>query len=200
MTQRQVEQLCEFAELLIKWNKHFNLVSRRDIQRIGPRHLLDSLAGAGLLRGTRVLDLGSGAGLPGIPLAIAQPDLSFTLLDRNARRCRFLRQVLRALGLARVQVIEAELATLLESADKFDTVVARGVATAREVWAKVHTHVAEQGRVLVYASTQAGSEAGHKPEFAQQDEIRISQHTYQIPGLEQTHIIDCVERASSAAG
>ena len=144
-----------------------------------------------MLRQTKVLDLGSGAGLPGIPLAVARPDLSFTLCDRSERRCRFLNQVILALKLPNVEVIQGELSAQLPLGAQYDTVVARGVATAREVWAMVHAHVAPRGRVLVYASTQDTIDANELP---QQDEIKISRHTYQVPGLDQTHTIECVER------
>ncbi len=188
----QVTKLVQFAELIVKWNKHFNLLSRQDISRLGPRHLLDSLAGATWLRPTRVLDLGSGAGLPGIPLALARKDLSFTLCDRSARRCRFLQQVVLALELPNVQVIQAEFDAGMRLQTQYDTVVVRGVATAREVWAMVHPHVAPGGCVLVYASTQDTIQPN---ELAQQDEIQISRHSYQVPGLQQTHRIDVLERS-----
>lgn len=188
---RQLEQLILFGELLVKWNKHFNLISRQDMNRLGPRHLLDSLGGAAWLRPSRILDLGSGAGLPGIPLAVARADLNFTLCDRSARRCRFLQQVVLALELPHVQVIQAELDAGMQLDSQYDTVVARGVATAREVWAMVHPHVAPGGCVLVYASTQDTMQSN---ELAKQDEIQISRHTYQVPGLKQTHTIECAER------
>ena len=80
----------QYAALLEKWNKSFNLISRQDIARLGARHLLDSLSGTLLLQGKYVLDLGSGAGLPGVPLAIAAPHRHFLLCDRSQRRIRFL--------------------------------------------------------------------------------------------------------------
>ena len=99
-----ITRLLNYTRLLERWNGAFNLVSRKDIDRLVARHLLDSLSVLPLLRGPRVMDLGSGAGLPGIPLAIACPDLSFTLVDRSDRKARFLTQVIGELDLSNVFV------------------------------------------------------------------------------------------------
>lgn len=193
----QADQLLEYGALLEKWNKAFNLVSRQDISRLYSRHLLDSLAGVPLLVGQQILDLGSGAGLPGIPLAVAKQELSFHLCDRSSRRCRFLKQVCQSLGLSNVQVWEGDFLSRELGAvtpEKFDTIVARGVATATEVWAMVQDRLANDGRLLIYESTQLDTDVQTQG-IPEQDEVKVSRHTYSVVGLEQTHSILRLERA-----
>ncbi len=119
--------LLQFAALLRRWGAAFNLVSRRDSPRLVARHLLDSLSLAPMLRGVRVVDLGTGAGLPGVPLAIACPERSFTLIDRSERRIRFVRQAVVELGLTNVVPIAIDFDDFRADA-LFDTVVSRAVA------------------------------------------------------------------------
>ncbi len=188
----QVTQLARFAALIRKWNKTFNLVSRKDISRLLERHILDSIAPAGRVRGPAVMDLGSGAGLPGVPLAIVRPDISMTLCDRSERRMRFCRQVVRELGLDNVAIWRGDFAAVGGPDGPFNTVVARGVATSTEVWDMVHLTLARDACVLVYAATQAGDAMLSATETAarrQQDEIRISQHDFNIPKLDRTHSV-----------
>ncbi|MCZ6460073.1 MAG: 16S rRNA (guanine(527)-N(7))-methyltransferase RsmG, partial [Gammaproteobacteria bacterium] len=104
LSSTQVDLLADYVALLKQWNKRINLLSRRDTERIWPRHVLDSLSILPFIRGPRILDLGSGGGLPGIPLAIAAPQHTFTLLDRSDRKTRFLEHVVLRLGLANVIV------------------------------------------------------------------------------------------------
>jgi len=87
-------QLVAFVRLLEKWNRQYNLTAVRDPEQMIPRHVLDSLSVLPFIKGARVLDIGTGAGLPGIPLAIARPDLTFMLLDSNAKKLAFVRQAL----------------------------------------------------------------------------------------------------------
>ncbi len=98
-----------YGVLIEKWNRSINLVSRGDIARLDKRHLIDSLAASPYLTGETVLDVGTGPGLPGIPLAIARPTLTFTLWERMSRRVRFLQLVCRELGLNNVEVVECDL-------------------------------------------------------------------------------------------
>lgn len=100
----QFEMLSRYAALLRKWNRSFNLVGESDLAELESRHLLDSLAISPYLQGTTVLDIGTGAGLPGIPLAIANPDRHFVLLDSNGKKTRFLFQARTDLGLDNVDV------------------------------------------------------------------------------------------------
>jgi len=103
------QKLLHYLHLIVKWNKHFNLSGITAIQEMVPLHLLDSLAISPYLEGERILDIGSGAGLPGIPLAIANPDKNFVLLDSNGKKTRFLFQVKVALELSNVEVVDARV-------------------------------------------------------------------------------------------
>ncbi len=193
MSESHQDQLLEYAALVEKWNKTFNLVSRQDIRRLLPRHILDSLAGAPLLKGEHILDLGSGAGLPGVPLAISAPERSFVLLDRSSRRVRFLKQVVRNLSLHNVEVVEGDFNQVIGEDDLYDTITARGVTTAPEVWAMVGEHVSAPGRILVYESTQMSIEEDEQspaePDQADRADVKVERHVYKIAGLEHNHSI-----------
>jgi 16S rRNA (guanine527-N7)-methyltransferase len=192
LSEHQIERLQLHCDLIEKWNKAFNLVSRKDISRLAARHVLDSLCGVSLLRGMRVLDLGSGAGLPGIPLAVAAESIHFTLCDRSARRVRFLRQTIAALELSNVELWQGDFPGQVPGEVRFDTIVARAVATASAVWDMVRGHLQADGRVLVYESTKmsvGADSGGHEHGF------RAARSSFNIPGLEEAHSIVCLERS-----
>src|SRR5690606_5212120 len=98
--------LGAFLELLERWNRVYNLTAVRDPDEIVARHFVESLALRPLLRGERIADVGTGAGFPGMPLAIAAPERSFTLIDSRAKRIRFLRHVVAELGLRNVELVQ----------------------------------------------------------------------------------------------
>ncbi|WP_462380382.1 16S rRNA (guanine(527)-N(7))-methyltransferase RsmG [Pseudomonas sp. Marseille-QA0892] len=109
--QAQQAQLLDYLALLIKWNKAYNLTAVRNPDEMVSRHLLDSLSVASHVDkyGSRWLDVGSGGGMPGIPLAILYPQLDFTLLDGNGKKTRFLTQVKLELGLSNLEVIHSRV-------------------------------------------------------------------------------------------
>jgi len=174
----QAARLEAFAELLEQWNRRFNLLSRKDLERVWTRHVLDSLSIADLLHGV-VVDIGSGGGFPGVPLAVARPELEFLLVDRHQRKCRFLQHVARALELANVDVRCADVATLhRELRECFGTAVSRAVADP-ETMARLATPLLEPGGTIVLlAATHVQS--SEVPAGAR----RESRH---IPGLERPH-------------
>jgi len=120
--------LLRYLELLAKWNRTYNLTAIDDPLEMVSRHLLDSLAVVPHLRGRRILDLGSGAGLPGIPLAIWCPDLELHLLDSNGKKIRFLFQVRLSLALVNVTLHHSR-AEALEDMPGFDSIVSRAFAS-----------------------------------------------------------------------
>ena len=101
----QQEALLAFLNLLNKWNRAYNLTAVREPRQMVPRQLLDSLTLMPFVSADRVLDVGAGGGLPGVPLAIARPDIRFTLLDSNSKKTRFLTQCKLELKLSNVEVI-----------------------------------------------------------------------------------------------
>ena len=128
------DRLIAYVELLARWNAAYNLTAVRDPGEMVARHLLDSLAIAPYVSGTTLADLGSGAGLPGIPLALVAPDRQVTLVDSNGKKARFLREAVRALKLANVRVIEGRVQDV---PGQFDCVTARAFATLADMldWA-----------------------------------------------------------------
>ena len=103
----QIEQLLGFIKLIAKWNKAYNLTAVRNNEDMARLHILDSLAILPHIEGKRVIDIGTGAGLPGIPLAIFLPEVEFVLLDSNAKKTRFVQQVILELKLKNVSVIHS---------------------------------------------------------------------------------------------
>ncbi len=128
----QQEGLLGYLGLLLKWNRVYNLSAVRDPREMVGRQLLDSLAVAPYLHGDRVLDLGTGAGLPGIPLAIAEPRRRFTLIDSNGKKTRFVQQSVIELGLGNVEVVRARVEAFRPDLG-FDTVTARAFASLPEL-------------------------------------------------------------------
>ena len=201
----QADALLGFGALLARWNQAFNLVSRRDIERLLPRHLLDSLSAAPELAPSRVLDLGTGAGLPGVPLAIVRPQLQFTLVDRNERKIRFIGQVARELELANVTPLCADVARM-PGDETFDTVVTRAVAAPAGVWALAEPRLAPAGRLVLLhrvhdgraapAPEAAAAESGAAPPGAR----ILGRHLAAIPGLAERHEVLVLGRADPAHG
>jgi len=128
----QSASLARFLDLLIRWNRVYNLTGIRDPHELVDRHLIESLALRPLLRGERIADVGTGAGLPGVPLAITEPKREFTLIESRAKRVRFLRQVIVELGL-RNAVVAHGRAEHLRPERPFATVLARAVAPPAEL-------------------------------------------------------------------
>lgn len=125
-----VGRLLDYVELLTRWNATYNLTAIRDPAEMVTRHLLDSLAVAPHVSGRTLADLGSGAGLPGIPLAIVAPERDVLLVDSNGKKARFLREAVRRLDLARVRVAESRVENVPGT---FDAIVARAFASLAEM-------------------------------------------------------------------
>ena len=151
----QIEGFIDYSDMLAKANTRFNLLSRRTANPadILQQHLMDSLRAVNHLRGRRIADVGSGAGLPGIPLAIARPDCRMILMERASRRCDFLRLVKTRLGLGNVEVIECD-ARDLDGGTLFDTALARALTRPAEALALLLRLVHEQGRVVLFCGQQ----------------------------------------------
>ena len=165
-----VERLIAFEAMVKHWNSYAGLVSRRDIGRLRGRHIDESLALLRWWRG-RLADVGTGAGLPGIPLAIARPSAPVVLIERSTRKGRFLRQVLIDLALDNVELVVADAGDY-RPAQRFDTVTARALAPPPVAWrlarpllaagavalfqsqATLEAEVFEAGRIV--ESTRAG--------------------------------------------
>jgi 16S rRNA (guanine527-N7)-methyltransferase len=124
LDETQEQQLLQFLALLVKWNRAYNLTAVREPLEMVGRHLLDSLAVLPHLQGRRCLDMGTGPGLPGIPLAIMRPEMEFVLLDSNGKKIRFVRQAVLELGLANVGLEHLRVEAYQQDLP-FDTLIAR---------------------------------------------------------------------------
>ncbi len=126
-SEKTEEQFLHFLALLEKWNKVFNLTAIKNAEEQVLLHIIDSLTVNSYLNGSNILDVGTGAGLPGIPLAIVNPDKHFTLLDSNSKKTRFLTQVVADLSLKNVTIVHAR-AEDFKAEKGFDTIVTRAFA------------------------------------------------------------------------
>ncbi len=152
---QQVEQLLDFIRLIEKWNKAYNLTAihgREDMVRL---HLLDSLAIASFIEGKRVIDIGTGAGLPGIPLAICLPEIKFTLLDSNAKKTRFVQQAILELKLENAAVYHQRVENY-KPEQLFNTATTRAFASLSDI-VKLTAHLLDKDGVLLAMK-------GQKPE------------------------------------
>lgn len=138
------EKLVQYLALIDKWNRVYNLTAVRDRESMVTQHLLDSLAVVPHLTGKTLLDVGSGAGLPGIPLAVARPDSSTTLLESNTKKSAFLKQATIELELANVEVGEGRVETWL-APRRYDCVISRAFASLAEFAVSSGRHVADDG-------------------------------------------------------
>lgn len=143
----QYMQLAQFLSLLAKWNRVYNLTGFRRPEDLLERNLVECLQLREPLRGMRIADVGTGAGLPGVPLAIAEPSRGFTLIESRAKRVRFLRHVIGELGLANAELAHGRAEDLTVE-QPFDTVLARAVAAPLELLA-IARHLTAQGSILL---------------------------------------------------
>jgi 16S rRNA (guanine527-N7)-methyltransferase len=153
--ERAVDQLLEYMEHLKKWNRTYNLVSSSDVKEFETRHLLDSLAIHSHVKTGTLLDAGTGAGLPGLPLAIVLPDLECSLLDSVGKKVRFLRHVKRSLGLTSIHPVESRVLDF-EFEQGFDQIVSRAFSTM--------TDFAEAVRHLCHSQTRLLAMKGKRPD------------------------------------
>ncbi len=184
LPEEQRQRLIGFLTLLLRWNRTYNLTAVRDPEAAVTRHLLDSLAVLPYLTGSPVLDLGSGAGLPGIPLAIAVPSHRFVLLDGNGKKIRFIRQAALELGLSGVEAVQARMESYRPQ-QKFATIISRAVAELETLWRAAEPLLATPGRVLLMK--------GRRPEaeLAALSAPNPQCHRLSVPGLEaERHLIE----------
>ena len=178
-TQEQLGKLLQFIDLLIKWNKVYNLTAVRKPEDMVSLHLLDSLSLLAHLENfDRLLDVGSGAGLPGIPLAIFRPGQQFVLLDSNVKKTRFIQQAIIDLKLKNVQVVHNRVEKYQPDV-LFDCITTRAFATIAETLKLVEHLLAKQSRILFMKSNTAESELNQIESSFTHEIIELS-----VPGIE----------------
>lgn len=147
ITDTQINQLIQFIELIAKWNKAYNLTAVRNNNDMARLHILDSLAILPHIQGERIIDIGTGAGLPGIPLALCLPEIQFTLLDSNAKKTRFVQQAVLELKLKNVNVVHSRVEDYQPDI-KYDAVLTRAFASLPDI-IKLTTHLLNESGVLL---------------------------------------------------
>jgi 16S rRNA (guanine527-N7)-methyltransferase len=186
--------LLAYLDLLARWNRSYNLTAVRDPREMVPRHLLDSLAMDAYLDGIASLaDLGTGPGLPGIPLAIARPQLRVTLVEANGKKARFLREAVRTLGLANAEVAESRIEAL-DRTGAFDAITARALATLPQILAFGGHLLAPGGRLLAMKGARPDEEIAALPRGWRLQTL----HRLTVPGLDGERHLVVVGRDAAA--
>jgi 16S rRNA (guanine527-N7)-methyltransferase len=185
LSDHQQQQLVAYVELLHKWNKAYNLTSVRDPNEMLVRHILDSIIVAPYLQGTRFIDVGTGPGLPGIPLAIVLPQAQFTLLDSLGKRVRFLRQVQHELKLENVTPVQSRVEEF-PSEPPFDGVISRAFASLTDMVSWCHHLPGDQGRFYALKGLVPEDEIAQLPaEFEVEEIVKLT-----VPQLDgERHLV-----------
>lgn len=186
VTELQIEQLVRYVTLLDKWNKAYNLTSVRDPMDMLVKHILDSIIVSLHLKGRRFIDVGTGPGLPGIPLAIMNPSDDFYLLDSLGKRIRFIKQVVHELKLTNVTPIQNRVEEF-EPDEKFDGVLSRAFASMTDMVEWCH-HLPKQGSGVFYAlkGQLSQDEISQLPDWCQVDSVEV----LTVPQLEgERHLV-----------
>lgn len=188
VSEQQIDLLLQYLQLLIKWNKAYNLTAIRDPLVMIPKHLLDSLVIAPLIKGQRFIDVGAGAGLPGLVLAIVFPERQFDLLDSNGKKTRFLFQAVTELGLSNVTVHHCRVEQhKVEQA--YDGVLSRAFATLEDMVAGSEQLLADDG--CFYAMKGLYPEAELKQLSSMKKHYNVDNcHSLTVPGdLGERHLV-----------
>ncbi|MDH3337779.1 MAG: 16S rRNA (guanine(527)-N(7))-methyltransferase RsmG [Gammaproteobacteria bacterium] len=173
-----VEKFSTLLDELERWNSKVNLTAIRDRDEMITGHLLDSLAVQPLLRGRHVLDVGTGAGFPGLPLAIVESDREFDLVDSNNKKVMFVQHVAGLLGLSNVRATKARIEDYAPGY-RFDTVIARAVAAVPRLLELAGHHVGEDGVFVALKGRDPAEELESLP-----DNWRFDVTELKVPGLE----------------
>ena len=178
--------LIEYVLLLERWNRAYNLTGVRAPSDMVSRHLLDSLSVLPYLHGRRCLDVGTGAGLPGMVLAAACKESEWVLLDSNAKKCRFLGHARAALGLDNVRVERARVEDF-HPGERFSTIISRALSSLADFVSGARHLLAPGGRLLA----MKGRDPEHEPAAAGNAGGRVEVVPLSVPGLDagQRHLV-----------
>jgi 16S rRNA (guanine527-N7)-methyltransferase len=183
------QKLLDFLQLLQKWNRRYNLTAITELRQMVAGHLLDSLAIAPFITGDTILDVGSGAGFPGIPLAVYFPQKHWTLLDSNGKKTRFLIQAAAQLGLNNVTVVQARVEQWA-SLEKFDIIVTRAVGMIRALITQTSQHLQPGGQWLFMKGECPVDELPAAP-------FSTQVHPLQIPSISAQRCLVIVKSVNS---
>lgn len=186
------KQLERYLELLEQWNGAYNLTAVRDPAEMVTKHLLDSLAILPFVTSGPVLDVGTGAGLPGIPLAISLPALQFTLLDSNGKKTRFCTHAVATLGLRNAEVVQARVEDY-RPAQPFATVVSRAFSSLLDFARLAGPACAPGGRLLAMKGVRPEEELRELPAGYR----LLAVHSLKVPGLDAERCLVEIEKTGS---
>lgn len=189
LSEQQLQQLVQYVQLLDKWNSAYNLTSVRDPMEMLVKHIMDSLAVAPFIKGQRIIDVGTGPGLPGIPLAICFPDKEFTLLDSLGKRIRFLNQVKLQLGLKNVTPLQSRVEDH-QPDPGYDVVLSRAFASLSDMIGWCAHLPAADGQFLAMKGAQAAEEIAALPDFVKV----VANETLLVPELTGQRFLVIVEK------
>ena len=182
LQQSQYDQLLEYLGLLQKWNQVYNLTAIDDPGKMLSHHLLDSLSlGPCLTGGIKMLDVGSGAGLPGIPLAIAMSETLWVMLDSNSRKTRFIRQAIVHCGLKNAQVVQSRVQDY-HAPDSLDFIVSRAYAPLAEFCDSVAHLIGRNTRLVTMKAGLKAEEAGQ----LDGERFEFEEQSISVPGIGET--------------
>ncbi len=185
-TPQQIQQLLDYVSLLVTWNNAYNLTAIRDPQQMIALHILDSLAILPYVTGERLIDVGTGPGLPGIPLAIMCPDKTFKLLDSNGKKTRFLFHARCQLNLQNLTELQARVEQFIPE-QSYDTVLSRAFTSLAEMVEKCKHLLVPDGRFLAMKGKFPQSELS---QVAKDYKVDVS-HRLRVPGVEaERHLIE----------
>lgn len=190
LSEQQLQQLARYLALLQAWNQAYNLTAVRDIQAMIPQHILDSLAALPFLTGKHFLDVGTGPGLPGIPLAIARPECEFTLLDSNGKKTRFLQHVKHTLKLDNVHIIQSRIENYHPEIE-FDGILSRAFASLADFIKATRPLMGKTTRLIALKGARAADEIAE----VRDPTLAISCEDIDIPGLTATRALVIVTKA-----
>jgi 16S rRNA (guanine527-N7)-methyltransferase len=185
LTDRQHLSLLNYIDLLQKWNKVYNLTAVRDPAQMLVRHLLDSLAVSPWCGGQRLIDVGTGAGLPGVPLAILYPEKEFHLLDSNGKKARFLFQAKTALHLENITIHHARVESFKPN-ERYDAVLSRAFASLLDMVNGAGHLLCDSGQFLAMKGVFNEAEVAAVEALG----LLSTVHELSVPGLaEQRHLV-----------
>jgi len=177
------EKLLAYLQLMLKWNKAYNLTAIREMDAMIIRHLLDSLSIMPFINEAPVLDVGTGAGLPGIPLALCMPDYQFVLLDSNGKKTRFLTQAKIELNIENIEVIHSRIEEYT-SPYEFRLITCRAFAALNTILDRTQHLVTSDTRIMAMKGKD------ELPELAE-GYTQLAQHSLEVPWLdEERHLIE----------
>ncbi len=185
LSDQQINQLVGYVEMLHKWNKAYNLTSVRDPEQMLIRHIMDSIVVEPHLQGSRFIDVGTGPGLPGVPLAIVRPEAHFTLLDSLGKRIRFLKQVQHELKLVNIEPVQSRVEDF-PAEPPFDGVISRAFASLNDMLNWCHHLPGEKGQFYALKGVVPDDELATLPAgFAVDRVVKLA-----VPQLEgERHLI-----------